>query len=257
MILMPFAIQQTSRAAARASAERLVQLPPEAIAGLSADERAQILNFAVPADGTSAVPALPELDGTVAGTVFEGDAIATLSSGTVTFNSNSAIFGRTLTTGIGTDGTYQLSSSFSDIGNTVTISREPFTVRVVHPLTNLQSPLVTSDFAPGDPAVLQNIIFTNAGLITGTVRRPDGTVLSTGSVELAGGALVDDVSVPIAVDGIYFFGGGPPSTYTVMATLPNAQGSDLTGSTSSTVVAEQPTTSDITISSTGGLTGTV
>ena len=53
MALLHFAVQETSRPGAQAAAERLLQLPPEALDGLSTDEVAQVQNFAVPADGIS------------------------------------------------------------------------------------------------------------------------------------------------------------------------------------------------------------
>ena len=45
----------------------LIQLPPEALAGLSSDELAQIQNFHAPADGVSSVPPLAPLTGTITG----------------------------------------------------------------------------------------------------------------------------------------------------------------------------------------------
>src|SRR5204863_7625590 len=53
VILMHFVVQNPNQTGATAAVQRLVQLPPEAIAGLSADERVQILTFNVPADGSS------------------------------------------------------------------------------------------------------------------------------------------------------------------------------------------------------------
>src|SRR5262249_7350525 len=54
-----FGVQQTSRAAAQAAAGRLVQLPPEALAGLTPDELSAVRNFAAPIDGVSALEPLP------------------------------------------------------------------------------------------------------------------------------------------------------------------------------------------------------
>ena len=49
-----------------------VRLAPEALEGLTPDEIAAVVNFAVPADGHSAVASLPPLTGTITGRVFEG-----------------------------------------------------------------------------------------------------------------------------------------------------------------------------------------
>jgi hypothetical protein len=48
VILMHFAVQQVDASSAIAAAERLAQAPSEAIADLSAEDRAAIVNFAVP-----------------------------------------------------------------------------------------------------------------------------------------------------------------------------------------------------------------
>src|SRR5262249_26583953 len=58
------AVQQVGRPGAQASAERLEQLPPEALAGLSADEVATVQNFALPQDGVSPLAPLPSLAAT-------------------------------------------------------------------------------------------------------------------------------------------------------------------------------------------------
>jgi len=86
VILMHFAVQHSTQPAATASAERLVQLPPEALVGLSSDEIANIQNFAVPADGTSPLDVLnpPQL-GSVNGTVLAGDGTTAIANANVTY----------------------------------------------------------------------------------------------------------------------------------------------------------------------------
>jgi len=59
--LMHFTSQQVLRVASQASVQRLIQLPPEALTGLSAADAAAILNFKVPSNLTSTVAALPVL----------------------------------------------------------------------------------------------------------------------------------------------------------------------------------------------------
>ena len=71
--LMHFGAKMHSQASAVGAAERLVQLPPEAIQGLSPVEIATIRNFAVPVDGVSALDPLPAITGTVSGKAFEYD----------------------------------------------------------------------------------------------------------------------------------------------------------------------------------------
>ena len=95
----------------RAAAERLVQLPPEAIDALTADESAAVRNFNVPADGASAVPALPALTGRVEGRAFEGDHVTPARSAEVLVKSLNPLFGRTWTTYTGTQGEFAVAGT--------------------------------------------------------------------------------------------------------------------------------------------------
>jgi hypothetical protein len=59
---MHFLVQQLDRRVAREAALRLVRLPPEAVEGLTPEERSIIRNFALPADGSSILDPLPPVD---------------------------------------------------------------------------------------------------------------------------------------------------------------------------------------------------
>jgi hypothetical protein len=48
LILMHFAVQESDPTAAQAAINRLEQLPPDALAGLTADDKAVVVNFRVP-----------------------------------------------------------------------------------------------------------------------------------------------------------------------------------------------------------------
>ena len=92
IVFMHFASQQTSRNAALASAQRLDQLPPEALAGLSPAELAAIQNFVVPAGGVSTLTPLPSIGGAITGQVLADDNITIIpcapaySSKAITFS---------------------------------------------------------------------------------------------------------------------------------------------------------------------------
>jgi hypothetical protein len=144
--LMHFGAQQTTRAAATASAERLSQLPPEALAGLSAEEIAQIRNFVVPADGVSTVAALPALTGTISGRVLEGNRITGVGSAQVRFRSNTPVFNRTFTATSAADGSFGYVSTFDDNGNILSIPIAPFTLESTHPITGIQASASTGTF---------------------------------------------------------------------------------------------------------------
>jgi hypothetical protein len=95
--LMHFVAQQVHRHGAIESATRIVQLPPEALAGLDPTEIESIVNFAVPSDGISTVDPLPAIDGQVSGAVFEGDGTTPVSSAAVSLRSRNPLFGRAWT----------------------------------------------------------------------------------------------------------------------------------------------------------------
>ncbi len=251
--VMHFAVQQTSRSAAQAAAERLVQLPPEALFGLTAGERAQIVNFDVPAAGMSALSALPALDGTAIGTVFEGDGTTVVPGAAVRWRSDHAIFDRVHSLSADGGGAYSLAARFNNTGSSLPVPRQAFTAEAGHPTTGVISAPAAGDFPGGASPAMQDILFTGTGLITGTVRRPDGTVASAGTVVLTGGGLLGSFTAAIAVDGRYDFAGLPPATYTLVATIPTG----VTGTTSAAVLAGQQTVADITLVPTGTLRGTV
>ena len=119
------------------------------------------------------------------------------------------------------------------------------------------SPATIGNFPAGLLTTTQNVVFTNSGLVTGTVKRDNGDVVSFGTVTINGGALTQSASTSIASDGTYSFAGIPAGSYTLVATLPNSEGSALTATTSTTVVLDQTSIADITFAPTGGVSGTV
>ena len=98
--LMHFVALQGGPAAGTASGQRLVQLPQEAIDGLSPEEIAAIQNFAVPPSGVSAVPALPPLTGKISGRVLEGDGASGVAGAVGFFQSSVPVYPRRLTFGV-------------------------------------------------------------------------------------------------------------------------------------------------------------
>jgi hypothetical protein len=96
---LSFVSCQADRGRALASAGRLVQLPPEALAGLSPEESGEVGNFAVPPDLVSALLPLSPNDGAVSGTVLASDGATPPDAGSATwvaFRSRSPFYGRPL-----------------------------------------------------------------------------------------------------------------------------------------------------------------
>lgn len=254
VILMHFVAQQTERSAARQSAQRLVQLPPEALVGLSAAERGAIVNFAVPADGSSVLVPLPALDGQVTGTVLESDAVTLVPGTQVRLQSDYPLFRRVYTDTVGSDGLFDFTARFDNPTTNRALPRAGFSLAASHPISGAQAPAIAGDLT-STPVVTQDVVFAGSGVLQGTVRRPDGTVVSQGTVTVSANALLDPISVPIDVDGRYLVGGLPAGIYTISAVLPSAQGSGLSGTTSANVVIDQLTAADITLNPSGSVNG--
>jgi hypothetical protein len=260
VVLLHFLSQQTSRAAARASAERLALLPPEGLAGLEADELEAIRNFAVPAGGASAVPALPPLAGAVSGRVLASDGATAVPGAPVSWRSLHPLFGRTFFREAGVDAGFSIQGAFDNVGRSVAVPVFDFVLGATHPETGVEAPATPGAFAEDASAAVLDVVFTIGGVVTGTVRRSeDDAVVSSGRVEASGGRLLRTLSSPIAPDGSYRFNAlpGSPDPYTLAAVLPHPQGTALTGATSVVVNDGGVHAADLFIEATGGLSGTV
>jgi hypothetical protein len=257
IVFMHFASQQTSRTAALASAQRLDQLPPEALAGLSPTELAAIQNFVVPTGGVSVLTPLPTIAGSITGQVLADDNVTPIPSASIQFHSNNVFYGRTYFANADASGNFGFTPSLSTTGSTVAIPVDAFTLLATDRQTGLVSPTTLGSFPDGLITAIQNVVFSNSGLVTGTVRRDNGDVVSFGNVRISGNALPQPATANIASDGTYSFAGVPPGNYTLLATLPNSEGTALTATATVQVVLDQTSTADITFAPTGGVTGIV
>jgi hypothetical protein len=253
---MHFGVQQTSRAAARASVERLFQLPPEALAGLTQAEIGEIRNFAVPADGSSAVAPLPSLNGTVTGRVLASDAATAVPYGQVQLKSNNLLYGRTRSVYCDGTGAFTFTSFFSPYGGSVFIPADGFTLSATHPQSVIQSPLVAGTFAPGQTTATQDIIFSNTATVRGTVRTQAGQPVTAGSVQIQFLNFTRS-AVGIGEDGSYVLTGVPAGRFSVTAFVNHPQGSPTARTISVTTVAGRVVTADITLPATGTVSGVV
>ena len=255
--LLHFLAQQTDVAPSVAAAERLSQLPPEALEGLSAGERLAVLNFAVPADGSSTLPLLPPLDGDVSGQVLEGDGTTPVGDARVRWRSSHPLFNRLLDRNANGSGFYQVRSTDVSNGSRVVVPRVDYAVEATNPRTRVASPSYTGVFASGTASV-QDVVFTDTSVVEGTVRFADGAVVSEGTVTLRGRELLINQQRSIPVDGRFRFLGLPPEVYTLVAEQPHPQGTGLRGAATAAVTEGGETIeSDVLLQPTGGVEGMV
>jgi Carboxypeptidase regulatory-like domain/Bacterial TSP3 repeat/Bacterial Ig-like domain (group 2) len=254
---MHFTAQQTSRTSALASGQRLDQLPPEALAGLSATELQSIQNFVVPANGISTLTPLPGITGSITGQVLADDSVTPIPGAGVQFQSNNAFYGRIYSTNADANGNFSFAATQNTNGNTLAVPFDAFTLVATDQQTGVVSPSTIGNFQSGLLNAIQNVVFTNSGLVTGTVRRSNGDVVSFGTVGISGGNLSQTATANIASDGTYSFAGVPPGNYVLVATIPNSEGTPLTATATTQVFLEQTSNVDITFAPTGGVTGVV
>ncbi len=253
--LMHFISQETGRSNSQAAAQRLVQLPPEAIAGLSASERVQIANFNVPSDGSSPVAALPGLDGSITGKVYAAGGAIPISGSSVSYQSTSPLFGRLFTATSDATGTYQVSSRLDGSANPQPIPRMAYGVVASHPVTAQISPTFAGTFSSA--ASVQDIIFSNTGNLTGRVRKATGEVVGGASVQVTGAALFQTLRATTAIDGTFSFNGLPPGIVTIIAALAVPNGTGLSSTQSATISAGLTTNNDVVFQATGSVNGLV
>ncbi len=257
--LMHFLSAQVNIPGGLASAQRLIQLPPEAIAGIGAGDLASIQNFVMPANGVSTLPALESLLGQVVGQVVAGDGVTGIPNALVTFQSSDSLFNRTMYTGADSNGNYNFTAQFNSTTTPTAIPIAKFTVSAINEF-GLQSAPTAGNFAPGNTVVQQNIVLLGTSTLTGTVYDSSGAPVSAGTVQIspASSGGLSDPTVPISSSGTYTAAALSAGNYRLTASVPTGQGGPpLTGITTASLIQGQTQTVNITVLATGTVSGTV
>ncbi len=256
--LMHFTSQQTLRASSQASVQRLIQLPPEALTGLSPADAAAIVNFSVPSNLTSTLPAPPALTGGVNGQVVAGDNVTAIPNSLVSLQSADAVYARTYQATTNSGGYYSFTGNVVPGGGVPTppiaIALEAFNISATHPVTTAVSPNFPGTLSATTTFAAQPVVFSNTGQQQGTVRSNATTVVTNGSVTLTSTALAQPVVLPIQGDGTYSVNGLPVGSYTAVA---NVTGTFLSGSVTTQITNDATVTADILIVTGGILQGQV
>lgn len=253
--VLHFFSTEVSVPGATAAAQRLVQLPPEAIAGLSATDLPTIANFVMPSNGVSTVSPLESLNGQVVGQVVASDGVSPIPGAVVTFQSNDplfGLFGGLLTAFADQNGNYSFAAKFDGLTAPTAVPVTGFVVQATDPSTKVQSANTPGSFANGSAIARQNIQIAS-GLLNGTVFDSNGNPENTGTV-----AIIDHSPVPINTNGNYTFTDLATGTYTLTATVSGSPGGpSLFGTAVADVVQGQTTTQNITVEPAGGVSGVV
>jgi protocatechuate 3,4-dioxygenase beta subunit len=253
-----FGAQQSTRASAQASAARLIQLPPEALMGISSQDLAAIQNFAIPANGVSVVSPLPALNGTVSGYVYSGDGVTPIRT-QVMLQSNNPYFNLPMTTSTDSTGAFTFTSSLNmnpSYGPVLPV--DSFTLSLYNAPAALSGVTVTTNFPAGESSVAQNLVLAGTGTVTGTVSYYNGSPATNGSVSVTEAAYPSYLpSSSISSTGAYTIGGVLPGDGELNAFTNPTFDTSLTGMAPVTVVANQTVTADVTLQGTGTIQGTI
>ena len=245
---MHFVVMQMDGASARASAARLVTLPQEALAGLTAADIATIQNFPVPVNAVSAVPAL-RLGGRVSGTVLAADSAAPVPAATVTLRSASPYYRRAYTVTTPANGAFSFAQAVGSAAVNIAVPIDAFTLQATS--GSIQSPPTSGAFAASQAAVA-NVLFTNAGVIRGTVRRHTG-LPATGSTTLY--LFNASTSITSLASSAYVLPVVAPGAFTLEAQTSHPQGSPLDGTRAGSIAAGESLTVDVILPPTGTVSG--
>ena len=151
---------------------------------------AMVQNFAIPEDGSSSLEPLPHLVAEMTGQVWASDETTLPGSSCYAyFKSDNIYFSRTYTDYTNTTGSFEFITDWSVPGSTYIAPRIPpdsFTVwaRVSRGGSSgyVYSPEFSGNFQESQTTVSQDIVFSNTGILEGTVRQAIGSVVSGASV---------------------------------------------------------------------------
>lgn len=118
----------------------------------------------------------------------------------------------------------------------------------------VDSPPISGSFPAGSNVAVQDIVFTNTGILQGGVRKSTGEGVAGASVKISITGYSDETTT--ATNGTYKLAFLPPGTYTVEVSKVHPQGSALTAQKTATVAAGQTTSMEITLPL-GAISGTV
>jgi hypothetical protein len=104
----------------------------------------------------------------------------------VSFTSSIPYFPRVLSRNADSSGAFTFKGTVSTPGGSVAVPVGDYVVRSRHPQTNVQSPDFAGTFAANAVISTKDVVFTNTGQIAGTVKRADGSGITSGTVSLSG-----------------------------------------------------------------------
>jgi hypothetical protein len=217
VVLLHFAVKQLNRAGAKAAAERLAQLPPEALIGIAPSDIALIKNFTIPANLQSSLPELPLLNGAAQGRLLQGDGVTPIANQSVTAQSQHPLFSRVWNSQAVPPLQTNASGEFAIVGavngNNQNIALPIGAPIVLNAYVSGLTQTVTLTPTANAPIAIGNMIAAT-GSMRGVVSGAYNEAIS-GDVQFlsVGGSF----SAPLLPDGSYLQNGLPAGNYEVRA----------------------------------------
>ncbi len=181
VILMHFIFGQIKRTGSRQAANRLMNLPPEAIDDLTTDDREAILNFDVP--NQSLLEQLPNLSaGQLSGRVLSGNGVTTIPNAKVEFESQHPLFGRIRYVQSNSDGEFEFLSTLDGTINNYVIPVHGFNLSASYQPSGASSAITPGSFPIDVSQAIQDIIFIGKGDVQGSVLRHNGATVPNTSI---------------------------------------------------------------------------
>ncbi len=171
------------------------------------------------------------------------------------FRSGNLLFGRRQYVYTDGSGVFTLQGSIADHR---AVAIDAFTLSAQHAVTSIASPLVAGSFPLGETAANQDVVFTNAAIVRGTVTTFSGAPAAGSNVNLY---RADPYFSPlVAADGAgaFRFTGVPAGTLTITASRSVPRGTGISSVPAPvTVIGGTVMDVPIVLEPTGTLTGTV
>lgn len=248
-----FTAQEATDSQAITAAQRLVQLPSEALVGLSNSDLANVVNFVVP---TTSLPAPVEPpSNAVAGTVFAGDNTTPVPNAGVYLTSSDLLYGFGAGTMTATNGTYTLPS----------VLASSYNIYAIDPASTAISPTVSGTIPAGTAQQTQDLIFSNTGILQGKVSSTGAGTYKKATVGLYfpcsnGQFYCSSAQTTVDPSGNYQFLTAPAGNVQINATVTTTQGGVIPlpagyGTYNFTIPAQQTSQYNFTVPATGSILG--
>ena len=193
--------------------------------------------------------------GKVSGNVLAGDGQTPVPSADVYIRSDNPYFARTYKANTYNNISYSFVTDLTQGSSGIGIPLDSFTVWATKSIgysITMESPHVSGEFLEGQDATQVDVVFSNTGIVEGSVKKATG--------EPVGGATVtadnySDIDAETAQDGSYRMILVPPGEHTLKVSVNHPQGSDIEAYATATAVEGETTTVDLALPPLGSVTG--